>query len=118
MKREDLEKEYVGKCLEIENYDKNIFHIVIGNVYVHSKDSIVFEGDGYSYNEYKGLNRRQFEINLTEEEIPTKIKILSKEEFLKKLEWFYISDMERILNNYSEAIETLNKRKNDTSIKN
>lgn len=118
MIREDLEKEYVGKCLEIKNFDKRIFYIVTEHVYVHSKDSIVFEGFGFSYKENDGLIRKTFESILSENEISTKIKVLTKDEFLKKLEWFYITDLERILNGFSETIDFINKEKDDTEINN
>jgi len=118
MIRKDLEKEYVGKCFEVQDYNKKLLYIIVEHVYAHNHGVIVLEGFGYFFNNEKGLIRAEFEPILDESELTTKCKVLTKEEFLKKLEWFYISDMEKIIGNYSKRIDNINNKKDDTTIDN
>lgn len=106
---EDLKVKYLGKCLRVNDVYLGTIYMIVERIYVN--ESIILEGKGYSYNEKKGLVIKEFEPILSEQELMDYTKILTKEDFLKKLEWFYIADMERILNNYSSTIDNINKEK-------
>lgn len=97
---EDLKVKYLGKCLKVNDVYLETIYIIVERIYVHS-ENIALEGKGYYYNEKKGLVLKEFETIFSEQELMDYTEILTKEDFLKKLEWFYIADMDRILNNYS-----------------
>ena len=97
---EDLKVKYLGKCLKVNDVYLETIYIIVERIYFHS-ENIALEGKGYYYNEKKGLVVKEFETIFSEQELMDYTEILTKEDFLKKLEWFYIADIDRILNTYS-----------------